>query len=653
MRKLAIILLILGIVGNLFGQTRDYLRVKYNNPDLIVDLGVGLWGAPIPMDYDNDGLMDLLMSCPDIPYRGLYFFKNIGTKENPLFDQPTRLVEKAFEYTQASIVNNTVYVISAGIEYTDFKNNLFNNPVIITPNVLPENDVEEPRSNMWSYVDYDSDGDLDILVGIDDQKDYHTGNGFNASGEWTNGPLRGYMYFLENVNGSYINRGKILAGNNPIETYGAPGANMADFDGDGKADIIAGEFLDKLTWFKNIGTSSIPEFAAGSVLKDENGDTIRLHVQMIIPVAVDFNEDGKIDLLVADEDGRVVFIKNTGQVQNNAPVFETPVYLKQKAGYLKFGALSAPFSVDWDGNGTQDLICGSSSGNIAFIKNLNTGANPKWAEPVLMKVNGEPIRFMAGENGSIHGPAEAKWGYTTLSVADWDGDGKKDLIVNSIFGEIVWFKNTGDLLELEGPYKVKVDWDNEIPQKPSWNWWNPGETDLVTQWRTIPVAIDWNKDGLMDLIMIDHEGYLSYYERFIKNGELWLKPGQRIFYMLGETTKFDHNNRNLGKEEHCLLQLNAMAGSGSRSGRRKFCIVDWNNDGKLDIIVNSNNATLFQNLKTERGKTFFVNKGELVPNKLAGHDTCPTSVDWNNDGIYDVVVGAEDGHFYLIKNNNE
>ena len=41
--------------------------LRYNNPDLTVDLGVGLWGIPLPVDYDGDGLKDLLVSCPDRP----------------------------------------------------------------------------------------------------------------------------------------------------------------------------------------------------------------------------------------------------------------------------------------------------------------------------------------------------------------------------------------------------------------------------------------------------------------------------------------------------------------------------------------------------------------------------------------------------------
>jgi hypothetical protein len=38
--------------------------------------------------------------------------------------------------------------------------------------------------------------------------------------------------------------------------------------------------------------------------------------------------------------------------------------------------------------------------------------------------------------------------------------------------------------------------------------------------------------------------------------------------------------------------------------------------------------------------------------RLAGHTTSPTVVDWNKDGIPDLLVGAEDGHFYYMVNPN-
>jgi len=47
-------------------------RVQYNHPGLVVDLGVGLWAWPLPMDFNGDGRLDLVVSCPDKPYKGVY-----------------------------------------------------------------------------------------------------------------------------------------------------------------------------------------------------------------------------------------------------------------------------------------------------------------------------------------------------------------------------------------------------------------------------------------------------------------------------------------------------------------------------------------------------------------------------------------------------
>jgi len=647
MKKLLLFNLILCITVNL--TAKDNIRLQYNNPDLIVDLGVGLWGNPIPVDYDGDGLMDIIMVCPDTPYKGIYYYRNIGTKKEPLFDVPVRLSEKGYKNMQASYVGKDLYVFRPGLVYDNFAKTVLDGGKKIVPDVIPGHDFTRVRSDMWAYVDYDGDGDLDIIVGVDNWGDYGWDNAYNEKGEWTNGPLRGYIYLLENQNGKYVNKGRLQAGGKDLETFGAPGANMTDFDGDGKKDIIAGEFLDKLTWFKNIGTAKEPKFAEGKYLENAKGEIIRMHAEMIMPVAVDFDGDGHIDLLVGDEDGRVAFVKNTGKKRNGMPLFNDPVYLKQKAEYVKFGALSTPFSVDWDDDGHPDIISGNSAGNICFIKNKYGGSDPEWEAPVLLQVGGKDIHIMAGKNGSIQGPAEEKWGYTTLTVADWDGDGKQDIIVNSIFGEIIWYKNTGSLSQLEGPYKVKADWGGIPVPKPEWNWWNPGPTDLVTQWRTTPIAIDWNKDGLMDLVVLDQEGYLSYYERFEKDGELWLKPGKRIF-MVSVQSQYDHNNNLIASTKGEPLQLNA--GYAGKSGRRKLCFVDWDGDGDLDLIVNSRNATWFENVKEENGVVYFVDRGPISDIRLAGHDTSPTPVDWDMDGVYDILVGAEDGHFYLLKNTS-
>jgi hypothetical protein len=363
-----------------------------------------------------------------------------------------------------------------------------------------------------------------------------------------------------------------------------------------------------------------------------------MDLEMITPTAIDWNKDGKPDLICGDEDGRVAFIENTGKLdKDGVPVFAQPKYFKQEADDVKCGALATPVGVDWDGDGAIDIISGNSAGYIVFYKNLSAPGveHPKFAAPKFLEVEGEgkPIRFMAGPNGSIQGPAESKWGYTTISVADWDGDGLPDIIVNSILGKVMWFKNTGTRTQprLAPAEPVEVEWEGEQPRL-AWGWMKPEGKGLLTQWRTTPFAVDWNKDGLMDLVMLDHEGYLAFFERVKRGRKLLLLPPKRV----------------LCNEKGEPLRLNAKTAGGS--GRRKICVVDWDGDGKLDILLNSSSANFLHQVDAHDGKWFFKDEGPLVKQNIEGHDVSPAAVDWNGDGIPDFVGGAEDGHFYYLKN---
>ena len=87
------IALTLGVTPGLFAQ--ELKRLSYNNPGLVVDLGVGLWAWPLPMDYNDDGLTDLLVVCTDTPYNGVYYFENSGVIDEetdlPIFKPSIRL----------------------------------------------------------------------------------------------------------------------------------------------------------------------------------------------------------------------------------------------------------------------------------------------------------------------------------------------------------------------------------------------------------------------------------------------------------------------------------------------------------------------------------------------------------------------------------
>ncbi|MAT14048.1 MAG: hypothetical protein CMJ46_02115 [Planctomyces sp.] len=615
----------------------DMEMLDYHHPDLVVDLGVGLWAFPMPMDYDGDGDLDLVVSCSDKPYNGTYFFENTeGDVKFPVF-QPAIRIGDGSHHMRASHVGDEVAVMLPGRIYEDFTQHRFSRekelPVAAKLNV-PEG--VKIRSNQWSLVDYDGDGVRDLVVGMGEWQDYGWDDAYNSEGEWTNGPLHGYVYVIRNSGTNeapeYGEPKKVDAGGEPVDVYGWPSPNFADFDNDGDLDLLCGEFVDKFTYFENIGSRTEPEYASGQFLLHE-GQPLTMDLEMIVPAAIDWDKDGDVDLVVGDEDGRVALVEHLGQFKNGIPQFHPPVYFKQQANHVKFGALATPYGYDWDGDGDDDILCGNTAGYIGFIENMGGNIPPTFGAPRLLEVDGKPFRIMAGPNGSIQGPCEAKWGYTTLTVADWDGDELPDIMVNSIWGEVIWLKNIGTRTnpKLARPQAVIVEWEGPAP-KPAWFWWNPEGNQLVTQWRTTPQMVDFNKDGLVDLVMLDHEGYLALFERTKQDGQLKLLPGKRIFVdEQGETFR-------------------PNAGRAGKSGRRKIQVVDWNGDGRLDVLMNGINADLYLNEGEEDGKVVISHKGPMAERKVSGHTSSPTVVDWNKDGVPDLLVGAEDGHLYYKEN---
>jgi hypothetical protein len=428
----------------------------------------------------------------------------------------------------------------------------------------------------------------------------------------------------------------IEAAGERLNVFGCPSPNFEDFDNDGDLDLICGEFLDGFTWFENTGSRTSPVYAAGVRLMNDQQQPLTMDLEMIVPVAFDWDKDGDKDLVVGDEDGRVAFVENvSAKSQQGPPQFKAPQYFQQKADTLKCGALATPVGFDWDGDGDTDIVSGNTAGYIEIFQNLSGPQveQPSWAAPVRLQVDGTDFRIMAGPNGSIQGPAEAKWGYTTLSIADWDHDGLPDIIFNSILSEVQWLKNIGSLTEpkFAAAQSVDVEWESEQPRL-AWGWLRPNGKALLTQWRTTPVVHDFNEDGLQDLVMLDHEGYLAFFERERRDNSVVLKSPQRAFV----------------GEDGLPIRLNP--GTAGRSGRRKLCVTDWDGDGRFDLLLNSANADFLKQVDRKDGHWVMKNAGTLAQKNIEGHDVSPTTVDFDGNGIPDFVGGAEDGRFYYLRN---
>ena len=671
-------------------------RMPYNNDGLIVDLGVGLWANPLPMDMDGDGELEMLIASMGKPDRGIYHFRPATDNSPMAVYQPGEKFASAMHNLRACRTSDGTWVVlSPGKIYRD----VASHGLTKWETIDYQAEFYTGRANHWMLFDWDGDGVDDLVIGADDWREYGWDDAYDKEGNWTNGPLRGHVWWVKN-NGTndqpkYGSAEQVMAGSEVMETYGNPCPSIADFDGDGLPDIVCGEFLDKLTFYRNIGTRQSPKYAQGRFI-EVDGRVVKMELEMIVPVAIDWDGDGHTDLMVGQEDGRVCLMRHTGSVQDGMPVFEAPKFFKQQADTVKIGALCTPSSIDWDGDGDVDLIVGDTAGFVSFLENL--GGDPiRWAAPVRLKAGGEVLRVMAGDNGSIQGPAEAKWGYTVAETADWDGDGLSDLLVNNILGRIYWYKNIGTTTEPKLDKARPVLMQRQDPvHNPDWNWWTPEGDEFVTQWRTSIQAIDLTGDGVLDLVALDKDGYLSLFERKKFDGQWKLAPPRHIFRVAsGMPSALNHHNLemsfdedgngvndleeydedgmmrfyhrvhgtklrkpnkrgvpavNLDANDELSDRLRLTAGWAGRAGRRKYVLADWDLDGKIDLLVNSVSVNFLKNVADEPGEFVFKDMGPIDSTILAGHTTCPEMMDVNRDGVMDIIVGAEDGYIYQMLN---
>ena len=228
------------------------------------------------------------------------------------------------------------------------------------------------RDDYWYPIDWDGDGKIDVLAGVSDWREYGWDDAFNAKGEWTRGPLHGYVYFHRNIGTNaqpqYAEPVLVEAGGKPIDQYGSPVPNPVDWLGRGQARPV--RFGTSSTPSRCFATAARAPSAPGrGELLRAGGQTLHMDLCMIQPRVVSWHKDGRPSLVIGEEDGRVALLENLAP-RGQEPDFAPPRYLEQVDPYLKSGALSRPVAVDWNGDGKLDLLSGNSAGYIQFFENV-------------------------------------------------------------------------------------------------------------------------------------------------------------------------------------------------------------------------------------------------------------------------------------------
>ncbi len=144
-----------------------------------------------------------------------------------------------------------------------------------------------------------------------------------------------------------------------------------------------------------------------------------------------------------------------------------------------------------------------------------------------------------------------------LTMVDWDADSDLDLVLGSFHGEIFLRRNEGTATT---PKWATTNVAVQLGDRPL----------LVTGAHASPVAVDWDRDGLFDLLSGSENGGVYWYRNTGRKGS----PAFTAEVALVQP----HDGSGYGE----LLVADAEAVPGIRS---QIAVADYDGDGKLDLLL--------------------------------------------------------------------
>jgi hypothetical protein len=275
-------------------------------------------------------------------------------------------------------------------------------------------------------------------------------------------------------------------------------------------------------------------------------------------VSVSANGSFQNEFIVGGE-GAIYHYRFSGRMtKNNEPIFDEPKLIVQENADLYAGSLTVPNVVDWDGDGSLDIVSGNSEGRLLFFKNNGSNISPDFAFPEEIRSAGKPVLFRPGYN-IVQGPLESAWGYLCPTVYDWNGDGLLDIVFSGSRSKFEVMINRGSPKakpELDAPVPLRID-----------------NMELPGTWRVRPAIARIN--GRNAIVILDTDNALHLYWQVY---DYTVEDGGKLHMADSSPITFHNNREPLGQ-----------------TGRAKLQLVDWDNDGILDLIVGTIKRASFPN----------------------------------------------------------